>query len=131
MVNGEFTDDELRIAKLKLKAGLLMRCDTQSDKVENISESLSTSSSGVAQLNEMYNLVDAITKEDIINASKNIFSQKPIYSIRASQDTLNANKEYLDKLLEEEYDIKVNYGTYSSNEEVLAKIEEINEGGNK
>lgn len=98
MVNGEFTDDELRIAKLKLKAGLLMRCDIQSDKVENISESLSTSSSGVAQLNEMYNLVDTITKEDIINASKNIFSQKPIYSIRASQDTLNANREYLDML---------------------------------
>ncbi len=98
MVNGEFTDDELRIAKLKLKAGLLMRCDTQGDRVENVSESISTSSSGVAQLNEMYNLVDTITKEDIINASKNIFSQKPIYSIRASQDTLNANKEYLDML---------------------------------
>lgn len=98
MVNGEFTDDELRIAKLKLKAGLLLRCDTQSDKVSNLSEALSISSSGVAQYNEMYNLIDTITKEDIVNASKNIFSQKPVYSIRASQDTLDANREYLDRL---------------------------------
>ena len=55
-------------------------------------------------INEIRKLIEyvgqggTITKDDIVNAAKNIFSQKPIYSVRASQATLDANKEFFDKL---------------------------------
>lgn len=98
MVNGEFTDDELATAKLTLKRSLLEKNDLQEDKVYNIADSMSLSQSGAAEYNKMYEIVDSITKEDIVNGAKYVFSQKPIYSIRASQATLDFNREYLDKL---------------------------------
>lgn len=98
MVNGEFTDDELATAKLNLKRRLLEQNDLQEDKVLNLVDMLATSQNGVSEYNKMYDLVDNITKEDIVNGARDIFSQKPIYSIRATQTTLDANKEYLDKL---------------------------------
>lgn len=98
MVNGEFSDKELATAKLKLKQQLLEANDLQEDKVMNLTDMMMTSPNGVSTHNEMYSLIDTITKEDIINASKSIFSQKPIYSIRASKNTLDFNREYLDRL---------------------------------
>lgn len=98
MVNGEFTDEELATAKLNLKRRLLEKNDLQEDKVLNLADIMATSQNGVSEYNMMYDAIDNITKEDIVNSAKYIFSQKPIYSIRATQDTLNANKEYLDNL---------------------------------
>ena len=98
MVNGEFTDEELKTAKMNLKRSLLEQNDMKQDKVMNLSDTMLNSQSGAFSANRMYELIDTITKEDIVNASRNIFSQKPIYSIRASQATLDANKEYLEKL---------------------------------
>ena len=98
MINGEFTDEELKTAKMNLKRSLLEQNDMKQDKVMNLSDTMLNSQSGAFSANRMYELIDTITKEDIVNASRNIFSQKPIYSIRASQATLDANKEYLEKL---------------------------------
>ena len=53
---------------------------------------------GVGFQNELFNEIDSITKEDIVSFSKNVFSNKPVYSITATEDTLNANKDYLDSL---------------------------------
>lgn len=98
MLNGEFTDEELKTAKLNLKSRLLRKNDLQEDKVLNIVNMMATSQNGISEENKMYEIIDSITKEDIVNGAKNIFLQKPIYSIRATQDTLDANREYLDKL---------------------------------
>ena len=48
--------------------------------------------------NKIYNEIDNISKEDVINFAKKVFSNKPVYSIVASQDTLNANNEFLERL---------------------------------
>ena len=98
MVNGEFTDEEIETAKINLKRILLEQNNLQEDKVLNMSDMLLSSKNGISEFNEMYDIVDSITKDDIVNGAKHIFSQKPIYSIRASQDTLDANREYLDGL---------------------------------
>ncbi len=98
MVNGEFTDEELETAKTNLKRILLEQNDLQEDKVLNMADSLLTSKTGISEYNEMYDIIDTITKDDIVNGAKHIFSEKPIYSIRASQDTLDSNREYLDRL---------------------------------
>ncbi len=98
IVNGEFTDDELKTAKMNLKRSLLEQNDVKQDKVINLSDTMLNAQGGIFNANRTYELIDTITKEDVIKASKNIFSQKPIYSIRASQATLDANKEFFDKL---------------------------------
>ena len=46
----------------------------------------------------LYNIIDSITKEDIQKAANYVFNNKPIYSLVASKDTLNANKEFLSSL---------------------------------
>ncbi len=48
--------------------------------------------------NKIYEEVDKITKEDVINYAKKIFSNKPVYAVVASKDTLDANKKFLDSL---------------------------------
>ncbi|MCM1265918.1 MAG: insulinase family protein [Candidatus Gastranaerophilales bacterium] len=97
MVNGEFTDKEIETAKLNYKRYLLESTDIQSDKVATISGALN-SINGLNEANDLYDAVDTITREDIQNAAKYVFSQKPVYSIRASKDTLDANKEFLASL---------------------------------
>lgn len=97
MVNGEFTDKELETAKLNYKRYLLESTDIQADKVSTISGALN-SINGLNEANDLYNAVDTITKDDIQNAAKYVFSQKPVYSIRASKDTLEANKEFFSSL---------------------------------
>ena len=97
MMNGEFTDKELETAKLNYKRYLLQSTDIQADKVATINGGLN-SINGLNEANDLYNAVDTITKEDIVNAAKYVFSQKPVYSIRASQNTLDANKDFFAKL---------------------------------
>ena len=48
--------------------------------------------------NKVYLEVDKITKQDIVDFAQKVISNKPIYAIVASQDTLDANKEFLDSL---------------------------------
>ena len=43
-------------------------------------------------------MIDKITVDDIYNAAQKIFAGKPIYSIVATSDTLDYNKEYLENL---------------------------------
>lgn len=89
--NGEFTDKEIESAKLNLKTSLLNSCDSQTGKVTTLSNGL-TSLDGIDSVNKAYELIDTITREDIVNMAKNVFSNKPIYSVRATKDTLDANK---------------------------------------
>ena len=54
---------------------------------------------GPTYKNQYLDMIDNITVDDIYNAANYVFSGKPLYSIVATQDTLDANKEYLDSLL--------------------------------
>ncbi len=48
--------------------------------------------------NKVYREIDNVTKEDVIYFAKHVTSNNPVYSITATQDTLDANKEFLDNL---------------------------------
>lgn len=97
MKNGEFTDAEVDIAKKELKNILKDRTYRQKNCMITLSEGLN-SAYGFNLVNEKFNIIDKITKDDIQNAAKYAFAGKPIYSIVASKDTLNANKEYIESI---------------------------------
>lgn len=94
--NGEFTDKDLENAKLIMKADLL-NTEGASAKLASISCGMK-SKHGITFLNQIYNTIDSITREDILNSAKKAFANPPIYSVVASQDTLDYNKEYLNQL---------------------------------
>lgn len=97
MKNGEFTDDEIAAAKLSLKSRMLQTADGTENKVDTVARGLK-SVNGIDEINKLYDAIDGITREDIVNCANKIFNTKPMYSIRASKDTLDANKEYFDSL---------------------------------
>ena len=43
-------------------------------------------------------MLDSITVDDIYNTARNVFRSKPVYSITATQASLDANKEFLNSL---------------------------------
>lgn len=93
---GRFTDKDLENAKQAMKADLLYNegCDV---KLGNITTGLN-SQHEITYLNKAYKEIDSITKEDIVKMAQKAFANPPTYSIVASQDTLDFNKEYLDGL---------------------------------
>ena len=96
LINGNFTELDFENAKLALKADLLDSEGTPA-KLGLLSTGLN-SKYGINYLNQLYEQIDGITKDDIISFADKIFSNKPIYSITASKDTLDYNKEYLKNL---------------------------------
>ncbi len=97
MTDEKVTDEELNNAKLSLKNALLNSTHASDDKIQVLSKSSSTPY-GSARINLLFEEIDKVTAEDIQNAAKYIFSNKPTYSIVATEATLNANKEYLESL---------------------------------
>lgn len=97
MVSGDFTDKELETAKTNLKSSLLQSTDTQSSKVATLSSGMRTQN-GIDEFNQIYEQIDNITKDDIMRAAGEIFYNKPIYSVRASKATLDANREFFESL---------------------------------
>jgi predicted Zn-dependent peptidase len=96
LLDGKFTDEDLENAKRSIKADLLENEGNYS-KIEALSRGLN-SPYGINLKDKIYAEANKITRQDIIDAAQKIFSKKPIYSIVASQDTLDANKEFLDGL---------------------------------
>lgn len=91
------TQEELDAAKKHIKSELLTSIELNVGKNSMIGYSKSTPY-GVAYLNKQFENIDSITVDDIYNTANNIFNSKPIYSLTATKDTLDANKEYLNKL---------------------------------
>lgn len=91
------SEEELEAAKKQLKSGLLNSAETNLDKNIMLSDSNNTYY-GIDFYNKKLEMIDSITADDIYNAARNIFNSKPIYSITATKDTLNANDEYLKSL---------------------------------
>ncbi len=94
--NGDFTDKDLENAKLAIKASLLENEGTE-NKLDSIMRGMN-SEYDITYLNQLYKEVDNLSKDDIVKTAEKVFSGKPIYSIVATKDTLNANKEFFDNL---------------------------------
>lgn len=92
------TDKELENAKLCLKNSILEDNETSFDKTLSLACGL-TDYYGVSKYNQIMALIDDITADDILNAANYIFNTKPVYSINATQNTLDANKEYFESLV--------------------------------
>ena len=94
--SGNFTDNDVANAKLALKAKLLNNEGTDA-KLAALNAGMNTKY-GVDYFNKVYQSIDEITKDDIVNFAQRIFNSPPTYSIVASKDTLENNKEYLESL---------------------------------
>ena len=97
IMSEKVTDEELQNAKLSFKNSLLNSCHSSSGKVSNLTKTVDTPY-GINRTNMLLNEIDKITAEDIYNAANYIFSNKPTYSIVATEDTLKANQEFLKSL---------------------------------
>lgn len=98
ITNEKVTQEELDKAKLTLKNDILSANERTRSK--NITVLGGASGwYGVDETNKLLEITDTITAEDIYNAANNIFGGKPIYSIVATQDTLDYNKDYLNNLI--------------------------------
>lgn len=94
MASGEFTDKEFESAKLRLKQAYRRATDTTVGKVTKMSEDLN-SENGYDEINKLYSAIDTITKADVQRAAQLVSSTKPLYSVKASKDTLSANQGFL------------------------------------
>ena len=83
-------------AKRALKASLLNQ-EGSDTKLNSIEMGL-THNKDLDIMNKIYGEIDGITREDVVNYAKKVFAGKPVYGIVATQDTLDANKEFLDGL---------------------------------
>ena len=91
------TDAELENAKRSLKNSVLNSNESNSGKNKSLGYGL-ISPYGLGQENLILETIDSITADDIYNAANYIFKGKPVYSVVATENTLNANKDYLASL---------------------------------
>lgn len=91
------TQAELDAAKKALKSAILSSLETNSNKTDTMFLSDKTYY-GADYMNRRLADIDSITVDDIYNTARNIFNSKPVYSITATEETLNQNKEYLKSL---------------------------------
>ena len=91
------TPEELESAKLSLKSALLSQNSSGAGKCHTLAYSLDTPY-GLTRENQLIDLIDSITVEDINNTANYIFSTKPVYSIVATENTLKNNEKYLNSL---------------------------------
>ncbi len=96
MLNSKYTDEDLENAKKALKAKLLIK-ETTDENLGAINYGL-FNSYNIEYNNLIYNEIDKITREDLQEYAKKVFKNPPIYTIVASKDTLDANKEFFETL---------------------------------
>ena len=95
--NEKVSEEELKNAKLYLKNNILNNNHSSISKASNLLKSANTPYS-IHKTNLLLEEVDKISVDDIYNAANYIFSNRPTYSILATKDTLNANKDYFKSL---------------------------------
>ncbi len=98
--NEKVSEEELESAKLSLKNNMLNAAEHPIGRNQLINDGL-YSFYGLTKINQKFAMIDKITAEDIQNVAQNVFSGKPLYSILATQNTLDANKEYFETLVSE------------------------------
>lgn len=97
LTNENVSEEELENAKLTLKNRILGYSELTSDK--NISLLIGLKSFyGLSQDNQILDIVDKITVDDIKAAANYIFNSNPTTSIVATRNTIDNNKKYLESL---------------------------------
>lgn len=91
------SEEELETAKLNLKNMILSSIETNAGKTDSLSAGI-ISLYGPLIDNKILEMIDQITVDDIYNAANYIFSNKPTYSILATENTLKTNKEFFKTL---------------------------------
>jgi len=94
--NSMYTDEDLESAKNIFKAKLL-ETEGNYSKLRALRNGLD-SYEGIDYQNQLFNVIDNITREDIDVFSKKVFANPPTYSIVASKDSLEANKDFFETL---------------------------------
>ena len=97
LVKEEVSEEELEAAKLVVKNSLLDEKESTANQTVDLNVML-TNPYGLSAKNKLLEEIDKITAKDIQTAAKNIFKGNPVYSIVATEDTINANREYLQSL---------------------------------
>lgn len=97
MKNEKVSEEELESAKLSLKNDMLNAAEHPIGRSELLNDGL-YSFYGLTNINQKFAMIDKITVDDIQNVAKNVFGGKPVYSILATQNTLDNNKEYFKSL---------------------------------
>ncbi len=95
--NEKVSEEELESAKKALKNQILSDFEINNDKNYELLNSSGTYY-GLNNINMQLEMIDSITAEDILNAAKYVFNSNPIYSVAATKDALEANKDYLNNL---------------------------------
>lgn len=97
IMNECVSEEELESAKLIFKNKILNCSELTADK--NLSILLGMKSFyGVSQDNQLLEMVDKITVEDIKAAAKYVFDSNPTISVVATKNTIDNNKQYLESL---------------------------------
>ena len=91
------TEEELEKAKRTMKSNILKSLEMNMVKNTIIADNNATVY-GVGYTNKTIEEIDKITPQDILNTARNIFSNKPIYSIAGTKEAIEFNREYLDNL---------------------------------
>lgn len=96
LIDSEYTDADLESAKRILKANFL-NYEGNVAKLSSLNIGLDFADD-IKLDNKIFAEIDNVTREDIDNYAKKIFQNPPVYSIVASNDTLEANKDFLESL---------------------------------
>ena len=91
------TEDELNSAKMILKQRYARQTELPGSKTALLAMNLHQPY-GVKRMDEYVRAIDKITPADIQAAAWHIFSNKPVYSILASEDTIKNQMGYLNTL---------------------------------
>lgn len=97
LMNENVSEDELECAKLVIKNKILNYNELTADKNTSIMDGL-RSFYGVSLDNQMLDMVDKITPDDIKAAANYVFKTNPTVSIAATKDTIDANRKHLSSL---------------------------------
>lgn len=91
------TEEELNYAKSKMRIQVLELFDdaknTHSDILDTMKEPM-----GLGAMQNIFNIIEKITVDDIRMAANYAFREKPDYLIDADKNTLEANKDYFETL---------------------------------
>ena len=89
--------EELECAKKALKTTMLNIIESGHGQTADLFFSVGTPY-GVDYVNKQFEIIDQITPDDIYNTARYVFKSKPIYSITATKDSLEYNKDFLQGL---------------------------------
>ncbi len=91
------SEEELANAKKTLKQNLMAEMELLASKTELLAMNADLPY-GIKRIDAYFEAIDKITADDVMQAAKHIFSNKPVYSILTSPDTANNQMSYLQTL---------------------------------